>query len=216
MSLLHETSITYIYGVGKAKAQAYARAGVQTLFDLVYYFPRAYENRQNVRLLAETDDKVKSAVILTVATEPRIANLKRGMSLLKFRAFDESGTCEITYFNHNYLKDKFPIGSTFRFWGKVERQKSRFSMTSPDAEAWTEEISLPPFRSIYPLSEGLTQKQIAKDMKSAMTVLSCSETGEDPLPEELRRKYGLCLQTYALRNIHMPESFRALRRQKNG
>lgn len=208
MSLLHETPITDIYGIGKAKALAYAKAGVFTLFDLLYHFPRAYENRQNVKLLAETDDTVKSATVLTVATEPRIANIKRGMSLLKFRAFDDSGSCEITYFNQNYLKDKFPIGSTFRFWGKVERQKNRFSMSSPDAEAWTETAELPPFRSIYPLSEGLTQKLIAQNMESALSM--ADKFLPDPLPEEIRERHSLCTLHYALRQIHFPESYSSL------
>ena len=111
---LNEIPVTALYGVGGVKAKAYAAAGVHSILDLLYYFPRAYEDRGNIKLLAETAPEYKSAVVLTVATEPKVANIKRGMSLLKFRAFDDSGVCDITYFNQNYYKDKFPIGSTFR------------------------------------------------------------------------------------------------------
>ena len=126
MKQLHEIPVTALYGVGGVKAKAYARAGVENILDLLYYFPRAYENRANITLLGESSAELKSALVMTVATEPKVARIKRGMSLLKFRAFDDSGVCEITYFNQDYLKDKFPIGSTFRFWGKVERKKNKF------------------------------------------------------------------------------------------
>ncbi len=204
------TDIKKLYGVGAVRAAAYARLGVHTVGELLEHYPRGYEDRGNIRLLSDCDGTGKTAHLLTVATEAKSARIRGRLSMLKFRAYDESGICEVTFFNQEYLKNVFAVGSTFRFYGKVEKKGNRYSMVSPAYEPWSEQTELPPLIPVYPLTEGLTQKQIAKDMKSAMTVLSCSETGEDPLPEELRRKYGLCLQTYALRNIHMPESFRAL------
>lgn len=205
---LNEIPVTALYGVGGVKAKAYAHAGVHSILDLLYYFPRAYEDRADIKLLAEAPPEHKSAVVLTVATEPKIANIKRGMSLLKFRAFDESGVCEITYFNQNYLKDKFPIGSCFRFYGKVEKQKNRYSMTSPAAEPWVDDMPPPPFSSVYRLSEGLSQKQISQNMEAALEMASCSMP--DPLPEEIRQKHGLCTIYHALRQIHFPESYASL------
>lgn len=205
---LNEIPVTSLYGVGGVKAKAYANAGVHSILDLLYYFPRAYEDRANIKLLAETSPEYKSAVIMTVATEPKIANIKRGMSLLKFRAFDESGVCEITYFNQNYYKEKFPIGSTFRFYGKVEKAKNRYSMTSPAADPWVDEMPPPPFFSVYKLTEGLSQKQISQNMEAALAMASVSMP--DPLPEKIREKHGLCTIYYALRQIHFPESYASL------
>ena len=204
------TDIKKLYGVGAAKAAAYARLGIYTVGDLLEHYPRGYEDRGNIRLLSDCDGEGKSAHILTVATEPRSARIRGRLSLLKFSAYDESGICEITFFNQDYLKSVFAPGATFRFYGRVERKGKRYSMTSPAYEPWWEEAELPPLVPVYPLTEGLSQKQLAKDMKSAMTVAAYSGEGEDPLPEEIRRRHGLCLQAYALRNIHMPESFRAL------
>ncbi|MBQ8409246.1 MAG: ATP-dependent DNA helicase RecG [Clostridia bacterium] len=205
---LNEIPVTALYGVGGVKAKAYANAGIHIILDLLYYFPRAYEDRANVKLLAETSPEYKSAVVMTVATEPKIANIKRGMSLLKFRAFDESGVCDITYFNQNYYKDRFPVGSTFRFYGKIEKVKSRYSMTSPAADPWVDEMPPPPFFSVYRLSEGLTQKQISQNMEAALEM--ASEALPDPLPEEIREKHGLCTLCYALQQIHFPESYASL------
>lgn len=212
MPRLEDISVGTLHGVGKVKQNAYAAAGVYSLYDLLYYFPRAYENRANIIELTDAPADSKCATVLTVATEPRVANIKRGMSLLKFRAFDDSASCEITYFNQNYLKDKFHIGSTFRFYGKVERQKSKFTMTSPAAEPYVEGVSLPPFASVYRLSDGLSQKQIAANVSDALAMAR----GElkDHLPRSVKLKYSLCDLYSALCEIHSPTSYDALAEAK--
>ena len=207
-SITADSPVTVLSGVGKTRAASYAKLGVYTLGDLIRHYPRAYENRGDIRLLADARPDGKSAVVLTVATEPRCVRLRSHKSFLKFRAFDESGSCEIVYFNQDYLKNQFPIGSVFRFYGKVERNGTKYSMSSPIAEAWVEERGLPAFYAVYRMTEGLTPKQIAKDINAALALLSASE--EDPLPHALREKRGLCTLAYAERNIHSPESLAAL------
>ncbi len=204
------TDIRKLYGVGEVKAAAYARMGIHTVGDLLSHYPRGYEDRGNVILLSQADGQSKSAHLLTVATEPKCVRLKARMSLLKFRAYDDSGICDITFFNQDYLKSSFPPGGTFRFYGKVEKNGKNFSMSSPAFEVWSEETQLPPLVSVYPLTEGISQKQIAKDVKSALIIAAYAATEEDLLPEQIRHKYSLCTRSYALRNIHMPESFSAL------
>ena len=205
-----KTDIKKLYGVGAVRAAAYARMGVYTVGDLLNHYPRGYEDRGNIRFLSECDGTGKTAHLLTIATEPRSARIRGRMSMLKFRAYDETASCEITFFNQDYLKNVFCMGQTFRFYGKVEKKGNRFFMTSPAYEPWSEQATLPPLVPVYPLTEGISQKQIAKDMKAAMTIATYTDPGEDPLPEEIRRRYGLCLQAFALRNIHAPESFAAL------
>lgn len=208
MEITRQSPITVLSGVGKVRAEAYARLGVVTLGDLIQHYPRAYENRGDVCLLADARIDGKSSVILTVATEPRSVRLRSHKSFLKFRAFDDSGSCEIVYFNQDYLKNQFPIGSVFRFFGKVERTGKRFSMSSPVAEPWTPDASLPPLWAVYRMTEGLTPKQVAKDVTAALSLLAAE--CEDPLPSYLREKRNLCTLSFAERNIHSPESWQSL------
>ncbi len=201
-----------IHGVGKVKVEAYRRLGVETVRDLIYFFPRAYENRSHISLLCNAPEGIKSALILTVATAPRVHLIRRGMSLLKFRAFDESGVCEITYFNQDYLKNSFPIGSVFRFYGKVEREGKKYTMSSPVAEPYFEGKPLPPFAPIYSLTDGLSQKQIASHIETAMT-LTGGEI-EEYMPREIIDKYALCDITSAIKQIHRPENIKSLAEAK--
>ena len=150
--------ITTLSGVGESRKKAYAKLGIFTIRDLVYHFPRAFEHRGNIRPLATVENGERCACILTVSTEPRVSRVKRGMSLLKFKAFEESeyadgGVCEITFFNQDYLRSTFPIGSTFRFYGKVEKKGNRYVMTSPAFEPYREGRALPPLYPVYPLTE---------------------------------------------------------------
>lgn len=210
-----ETNVKKLYGVGDARAKSYSRLGINTIGDLICHYPRGYENRGNVRLLSQTDGMNKSSVILTVATEPRLARLKNRMTLVKFKAYDESGFCDITYFNQDYLKNAFPIGSEFRFYGKVQVGKNGYSMSSPAYEPYSEDVALPPLLPVYPLTEGLSQKQISKDIRSAMSLAFASDPEADPLPEEIRQKYSLCLRSYAQKQIHSPDSFHSLAKARN-
>ena len=200
-------SVGTLYGVGPAKRAAYEKMGVRTLADLLYHFPRAYENRGDVHLLADAPENCRTALVLTVGTEPRSARIRGRMSLLKFRAFDDSGVCEITYFNQDYLKNRFTPGTTFRFWGKVGRTGKRFTLTSPEAEPYDENVPLPDLLPVYPLTEGLTAKQIQSNVQE---VLRAAAMEQDPLPTDIRLREKLATLGFALQNIHNPKDYVSL------
>lgn len=205
---LSKYPIGSIHGVGKVKAAAYNRLGVESVRDLICFFPRAYENREHISLLCEAPSDIKCATILTVATAPRIHLIRKGMSLLKLRAFDESGVCEITYFNQDYLKSSFPIGSVFRFYGKVERVGKKYEMSSPVAEPYFEGKPLPPFAPIYSLTDGLSQKQIASHIDAALSLMGDGII--DSMPKSIIEEHGLCDISFAIKEIHKPSDIKAL------
>lgn len=202
-------------GVGEKRAEQLARLGLHTVSDLLFHFPRASENRGDVVSLAGTQESARAgarqAVILTVSTAPRRSRLKNRMTLLKFRAFDDSGTCEVAFFNQDYLADSFPIGAVFRFFGRVERTGRGFSLTNPAFEPYTEGSALPPLFPVYPLTEGLSNKLISGLIRQAMPAIARME---DPLPEDIREREGLCTLAFALRTVHCPPDFPSLHTAK--
>lgn len=206
--------VTVLSGVGPARAEAYKKIGVWTLTDLIYHIPRAYENRGDIRALDEAAPEGKTAVVLTVATVPVSARLRGRMSVLKFKAYDDSGVCDISFFNQPYLKNTFVTGSVWRFYGPVVRKRGRagirYEMTSPVFERWQPGTGapLPDFVAVYPLSEGLTQKQTAANVEEALRLLEPETV--DVLPDRIRTENGLCTLSYALKNIHNPADYRAL------
>lgn len=206
-----DTPIGRLYGVGPTYEKHFNANSIYTVSDLLYYFPRAYQNRADIRRVVDGSlDDLPHAYILTVSAEPKAAEIRRGLKILKFRAFDESGSVNITYFNQNYLKDVFRVGATFRFWGKITQEKRTLCMSSPSYEPCLESKPLAPYISVYPLFSGVNQKYLAKiltQIRASIPVLI-----KDHMPERIRLENKLCTLAYALENIHFPESAEALER----
>ena len=206
--LTASTPIKALSGVGKVRTEQLNRLGICTVGDLIYYFPRAYEKRGDVIPLAKYDTERPCSFLLTVSTVVKQARIRKGLTLSKFRAFDESGSVEITFFNSPFVKDVFQIGSVFRFWGKPTFQKNKLNLLNPKYEPYVEGVPLPDFVPIYPLTEGITSKQIDKLIKSAINDILPEII--DPIPDNIRIKNSLSTLTYAIKNAHFPESDGAL------
>lgn len=189
-------------GIGDSRAAAFGRMGVHTLRDLIMHFPRAYENRGAVRRLCDGSFEERGAFVLTVGTEPRGAMIRRGMTITRFRAFDESGSVEVVFFNQAYVKEIFHTGSVFRFFGKLSRARSGIQLTSPAYEAIIPGEPLPAFVAKYPLSDGLSGKVVEKTVAAALRAVL--PTLVDYLPEDIRQKHNFPTLSYALMNIHNP------------
>ena len=212
MAKLSDASVKVLSGIGPARVKAYSKLGINTVSDLIYHFPRAYENRGDIKLLSECIPGDKAALEMVIGTVPKKTMIRRGMTLLKFTAFDESGTCEITFYNQNYLADKFPLGALFRFYGQVEKVGKRYKMNTPAYEMITEGEELKPLVPVYPLTEGISRNRIATDIEAAMNVVAPEL--EDYLPDEIRRRYKLCTLPFALRAIHDPLDYESVARAK--
>ena len=212
--LTSSTPVSELNGVGKVRAAQLNKLGINTVGDLIYFFPRAYEKRGDIRSLSKFDAERPCSYLLTVATEVKSVKIKRGLTLSKFRAFDDSGSVEITFFNSPYVKDVFHTGSTFRFWGKVTVQKSKLHLTNPKYEPYIESAELADFVPIYPLTDGISSKQIDKLIKSAINDILPEII--DPIPDIIRLDNSLPTLSYAIKNAHFPDNeeslFKAQRR----
>ena len=211
INLTLDSPIGKVYGVGPTYEKYFNSNEIYTVRDMLYYFPRAYQNRADIRLAIEPCfDGQPHAYLLTVSSDAKSAEIRKGLNLLKFKAFDESGTVNITFFNQCYLKETFKVGETFRFWGRITQEKRTLCLNSPSYEPYNEEKPLSPYISVYPLFKGVNQKYLAKVLGQIRPYLSAII--KDHLPESVRLKNGLCTLAYALENVHFPESEDALNR----
>jgi len=212
-----DTPIERFYGVGEKRAEAFHKTGIFTAQDAVYRFPRAYEPRGNVKTTASARDGEVCSLILTVAGDPKNAMIRKGMTLTKFTAFDGEGNCNLIFFNQPYVKDVARKGMTFRFFGKVKRERTGVSMTSPVMEAVNGVTPLRDLVPIYPLTAGITQKFMGSVVREALQAVRSETDGlSEYLPREMRAGLGLCGITEALSMIHEPrameETVTAIRR----
>ncbi len=202
--------ISSLKGIGTVRAQAFSKLGLYSLRDVLYHFPRAYQNRGDIKKIVDVGHGETAAFLLTVGTVPYNAKIKKGMTLTKFRAFDSSDSLEVVFFNQPYLKDFFVVGGEYRFWGKIVKgKKNAVMLSSPAYEKYEENKPLSDFVPIYPLTDTLTQKLLKDAVGEA---LGCMQAElRDNLPMDIRRKRELCTLSYALSEIHKPEDIQALR-----
>ena len=208
--LSFSTPIEALSGIGETRKKQFNKLGIYTLFDLCYCFPRAYENRGDVKNLADAMPDVPSSFILTVASEVSSVSIKRGLTISKLRAFDESGSCEVVFFNSPFVKDVFHTGAEFRFYGKPTFSRKKLTLTNPKYEPVIEGIPLPDLVPIYSKTEGLSSKIIDKYVRLATEALVSRIS--DPVPDDILLENNLAGLSYALYNAHFPSDKDALKR----
>ncbi len=207
-----DSPVSSISGVaeGGAREKQLHRLGIYTAGDLVTHYPRGYEDRGDVRPVADESDGIPHSYILTVITAPTVTTPRRGMTVLRFRAADDSGSAEVCFFNQHYLKPSFPVGSRFRFYGKTVRERGSVKLYSPAFEAFGSEMQdLVP---VYRTTEGLSQKMLVSLIGKATDALLPSV--RDYLPTEIRLRRELSTLRFAYENIHSPADKDSLERAR--
>ena len=196
-------------GIGAKRAEAFARLGVLTLYDLLCYFPRRYEDRGSVTPIALTENGQTVCLSAVVAEEPRLSRIRRGMELVKVKVVDESGMAEITYFNQNWMKNNLIRGQEVFFYGKIEVSGTRRHMNNPvtehaDAERRVTGKIIPVYRSC----QGLTQKNLLQSIRLAVD--ACASMLPEWIPEEILARHDLADVGFAYEQVHFPSDFASL------
>ncbi len=208
MSVLNK-SIRSMKGIGEQRAKSLGKLGIVTLRDLVSFFPRAYEDRSITRMLSEVPDGEEALIRAYVITPPRLNRIRKGLDLVKFRIADNSGACDVTFFNQSFVKDSFRQNDAYLFFGKVTRNGAHAAMTNPVFEraenAGTVTGRIMP---IYRGTAGITQKVILNAVTQAFDEIG--EAFPEVLPSVILEQYNLAGAAYAYRNIHFPQSMQSL------
>ncbi|MBR0131052.1 MAG: ATP-dependent DNA helicase RecG, partial [Firmicutes bacterium] len=194
------SDITELKGFGPKKAELLKKLGLFRLRDMLYYYPRGYEDRRNVKEISALNNEdralVKAKVLLV--SPGRGFGRKRTLRLL---TEDDSGRMEVLFFSAGYMLKAFRQGQEYYFLGKVKNENGRITMFHP-AFFSSEEGFEGGIQPLYSLCRGISQKDLRKLSKGALSVSGgLSET----LPDSVIEKARLCSLPYALSNIHYPE-----------
>jgi len=115
-------SVQTVRLVGKAKAQKLGRLGIETIGDLVTYYPRDYEDRNLEKKVSALIDGDECSVTLKVLSDISLNRPRRSLRIYKALAGDESGVVTLTWFNQDYIKERVRSGVTYVFFGKVKKR----------------------------------------------------------------------------------------------
>ena len=206
-------SIRIFQGIGEKRLLAFHRLGIDTVFDLITYFPRRYEDRSIIKPISQVQDGETVCVETIIASDPTLARIRRGLEIVKFRAVDDSGMIDISYFNQSYIRTQFHKGDSVRFYGKIQIKNRHVTMTNPVADHLDKTShqtgSITP---VYKTTQGLTQNNIRNTMEQA---LSIAHEIPELLPQDVLDEFDLCPCGDAFIQIHRPDDYGKLEYARN-
>ncbi len=203
--------VSTLSGVGESTQAQFARLNIFTVSDLLTTYPREYDDRtKRVYLKDFQSDKVHT--IAQVSAHEWFGYGK--MKTLKLLITDGTAVAELVAFNRGFLEKSLPVGSIIAVTGKFEIKYNKLQSTAfeterlylpneiPFEEALKKSIPHSAVFSVYPLTEGLSQKMFRKVIKQALTQYSIGI--DDEISEKYRVKRGLLHKKDALQKIHLP------------
>jgi len=201
--------IQYLKGIGPKRAKTFSKAGINTIEDLFYYFPRRYEDRTNFITISKLQEgQTYTIKVQVLAKGERQSFRRRGFSITEAAVGDETGKIFCVWFNQPYLRDYFKIDSTLILYGKIEKYEGRLQMNSPEFEIISgeadEALNIGRIVPIYSLPERMTQRSFRQIIKYALDEYLPKIS--DSLPYDIRSRNNLLNLAQSFLNIHFPES----------
>ncbi len=209
-----DKSIQFIKGVGPKRYRTLTRLGIYTPRDLLYYFPRTYQDRSEIKKIAELLEG-DTAMVKGAVSRMRSSRTRGWKTIFEISVTDETDTLMVKWFNQPYLKEKFQVGDLVLLYGRVSRYKEKLQMTNPDHEVITEEddrgdsLGIVP---VYALTEDMSQTLFRKLVTTVVDESLCLI--EEFFPEDIIQKQKLMPAANALRIVHFPDSFDGLNEAK--
>lgn len=204
--------LTSLRGIGPVKEKNLKKLGITTIQELIEYYPRAYEDRRDERLLSDSGED-PSLFRLRVDSVPTTRTFGNKRAVSNFLASDESGRARISFWHHPYARPKLAVGETYYFFGKAELQYGEYNLSNP-IYGRTKTGDLGSIISVYPVTEGITSNELRSFIKEALEKYA-GELREN-LPEEILGNENLMRRKDAMIRIHFPrmtEDIEAARRR---
>ena len=198
--------VQYIKGVGPNRVSLLKKLGIETLGDLISFFPREHEDRskpKNISSLVNGEEALISAFPIGRMNEIRI---RKNLTICKLFVRDETGGVEIDWYNQGYLKNNFTINKRYCFYGKVSIKGGRVTMQSPVYDLDGTNKNTGKIIPIYPLTYKLSQNTMRKIMENGIEEVNGKL--EETLPKYILDTYNLTDINTAIKQIHFPDSFK--------
>ena len=206
-----KNDVKYIKGVGPNRVKILNKLGIYTLQDLITYFPRAYEDRSQIKSICDVQDGEKVTIEASVIQGVNIRMLGRHRSIAKAIISDGTDNIVITWFNQPYIKTEIKKGEVYRFFGKVSLKSGVREMNSPVFDEIGNYKNTSKIIPIYPLTEDIKASTLRRIIEAGL--ISVGEIKET-IPEYLLKKYSLVSLNEAIKQIHFPDTFESFHKAR--
>lgn len=192
-----EYDIRYLKGVGEKTARLYNKLGIFTVDDLIRHYPRKYLDYGNTVSVKDAPPDTPVFIKATMITPVKESMIRKGLTLYKCNFSDGETVIRVTIFNNKYLAKALRTFDDYILYGKVEKNFTSASMSSPQIER-ADKAEVHP---VYPTTEKLSVKAISNSVRNALALV-----GKIPetLSDDILKKYDLVSLDFATRQIHFP------------
>ena len=194
--------ISSIKGIGSKKKEQLSAAGIETIGDLLSYYPVKYKDRRHLVRAMDAGTEKESLTcgrLIKVQLRP----LSGGRSMTECTLRDESCVFYAVFFNMPYLRKTLVSGADYVLFGRMRLRNGSRVWTNPEFSKAGSERDIRGIFPVYRHSAGLTDINLRKWISDA---LSGTDLESDWIGSDIIEKRKLCGQGFALKNIHFPES----------
>ena len=195
-----DSLLTEVKGIGEKKAKLYKKIGIITTLQLVRHFPRDYLDFSKPVSIEEIDTNKPQLICGLLCGKSPGQHIRKNLTIYRFNAKSSEHDLRITFFNSRFTADSLQTGKEYFFYGYINASLLGYEMTSPIVVSKENIGRLYP---VYPATAALSSRTIARDIQNALNNLSMPS---DPLPENIKLKFGLFSLEQAYLHIHRPEN----------
>jgi ATP-dependent DNA helicase RecG len=197
--------LTVLNGIGPKNAQILRALSLNTLEDLLYYFPRRYDDYSQLKPINRLTYNEDVTVLGTIQSISTRAVRGGQSSLVEAILSDGTSFLRLNWFNQPWLTQRLHEGTQIVVSGKIDMYLGRLVMNGPDWELLEQEhLHTNRIVPVYPLAARITQRWLRKIMYQ--TISFWATRIPDYLPAKIREAAGLLDLPTAITQAHFPDS----------
>ncbi len=202
-------NIQSLPGIGPARAKQLKNLGVETIYDLIAYFPRSYEDRTKQAEIASLTPDAPACFQAMVTSAPRVSRIRKGMEITRLQVADHTAKLTLVFFNQSYVAKSLVYGESYWFYGQLNGKAIGLQMVNPQFEPLDRAGSITNrIVPIYSLTAGLSNHILSRAICHALSL--CQNMLPEILPASVLAQYNLLPASEAYTVIHNPPNFSLL------
>jgi len=197
--------VQFVPGCGPERAQRLERLGVATVRDLLFLFPRDYQDLTDLRTVAQLEEG-KLVSVLAEVVEVDLRGTSAGRSVLGVLLRQDSDHLRALWFNQPFMRERFRPGQRLLLAGKPKMNGGRWEMVHPQVQNVESDEESPrgELLPVYPLTEGLQQRHLRRLVRTVLD--ACGELVDEVFPPSYLAEHNLLAIRQALPQVHFPQS----------
>ena len=199
------TPVQFIPGVGPQRVKLFQKLGLQIARDVLFHFPREYEDMSQLRKVEQFEENVPLSVCGDIK-EVDLRHTGAGRTVLGVLVQQEERYVRALWFNQPYMRDRFSQGQRVVLSGKAKLNSGHWEMAHPRVETLTADQTAPAGKilPLYSLTEGVSQGQMRRIVQSVLD--DCLDQMDEVFPDTFLQQHNLLALRSALPQVHSPDN----------